>query len=266
MRSSFFRSHTVFAASMVVLSVAALLLMVPVVKYQKNQRLDRQKSQDIASISSAISMSSYSLGLPKNLNDPEIMDGIYGDAKKRLNDYRYNKISETKYELCAVFLTDTTDKSSSGGSYDKYSPTYSDYVDTYSHPKGDHCFEYEIDLGQRYTIPSFPHEKEEYPVADDYEARIDLDSIAKHLEVYYADNGFYPSEDQLKSDTWRKSNLKGLDEDAVRSPSGEVFGDAYQYTAQPRNCAGIATTPCKSFVLSYKLSDGSTYSKKSLNE
>ncbi len=116
--------------------------------------------------------------------------------------------------------------------------------------------------------------------ARDTERQTDVNSVATQLEVYYNDNGFYPTLANLQSDTWVQANLKGLDINALRAPgiATNSFGgaaastkDQYGYVATPASCDNASsTTNCTKFTLSYfkeSLSSGETNprTKASLN-
>lgn len=112
--------------------------------------------------------------------------------------------------------------------------------------------------------------------ARDTERQTDINSIATQLEVYYNDNGKYPTLANVESDTWVQDNLKGMDLNALRSPgstANSVDGTApttttqsvYGYVPSPSGCDNTATN-CTSFVLSWwKEDDGSVQTKNSLN-
>jgi len=103
--------------------------------------------------------------------------------------------------------------------------------------------------------------------ARDTERRTDINAVATQLEVYYNDNGGYPSTTDLTDTTWVTNNLKGLDAEALKDPKGIALngnGGTYTYTPLPANCA---TNACTSFTLSADLekSTPDPYVKKSLN-
>src|SRR6476660_9300113 len=60
------------------------------------------------------------------------------------------------------------------------------------------------------------------------ERQTDVKAIASHLEVYNAQNGYYPTSTQLTAndgsvDTFRSASLKGLDKEALRDPKGTNY-------------------------------------------
>jgi hypothetical protein len=82
----------------------------------------------------------------------------------------------------------------------------------------------------------------------DAAVKSDILSIYSNLEVYFAQNAFYPLEQELNSQNWRSDNMPSISE--------EVFSNSYDYSPSGCNAEG-----CQSFTLSAKLSDGSTFAK-----
>lgn len=110
--------------------------------------------------------------------------------------------------------------------------------------------------------------------ARDTERRTDINAISTQLEVYYNDNGGYPTLAQLQDDAaggFIETNLKGMDKEAIKDPKGVkigVAGSTYTYTPLPAACTGATgATPCTSFTLNGDLekSTPDPYVKKSLN-
>lgn len=111
--------------------------------------------------------------------------------------------------------------------------------------------------------------------ARDTERRTDINAIATQLEVYYNDQGGYPTLANLQDDAsggWVESNLKGIDKEALKDPKGvEITGaggaSTYSYVPLTAAAAACTTAPCASFTLSGDLekSTPDPYTKKSLN-
>ena len=106
----------------------------------------------------------------------------------------------------------------------------------------------------------------------------DVNAIDSHVEAYYANAGNYPTYAQISDSTWRSTNLKGLDSEALIGPKGGTLthtstaptGDGYNYYATrggSPECSGTGTaddTACDTFTVSALLEGGTTvYSKKS---
>lgn len=105
----------------------------------------------------------------------------------------------------------------------------------------------------------------------DNERKTDINAIHTQVEVYYSDNGHYPTTAQLSSLKWVTKNLPGLDTEALVDPSSIVA--EYAYVTQPADC-GAET--CQAYTLTADLeedglssedSDGNIfdYQKYSLN-
>ncbi len=111
--------------------------------------------------------------------------------------------------------------------------------------------------------------------ARDTKRKTDVNAVTSHVEAFYADKGFYPTFGQLSDATWRTTNMKGLDPEALKDPKGGAIqrgasaADKYGYndtTDGTTACASSGTTDdanCLSFVLSANLEGGGTYQKKS---
>jgi general secretion pathway protein G len=99
----------------------------------------------------------------------------------------------------------------------------------------------------------------------------DINALDSHIEAYYAQNGFYPTLANLNDATWRTTNTKGLDPDALQDPKDPAATPAlvaapadnrYSYEVLPAACDNTATT-CDSFTLTARLEGGGDYEKQS---
>ena len=108
--------------------------------------------------------------------------------------------------------------------------------------------------------------------ARDTERKTDVNAITSHLEAFYAEKGYYPLLTNLNLASWRTTNMKGLDGEALQDPkgtaqtiAGATTGTAYGYTVTTdldASCAADETT-CTKFELKATLEAGGTYTKKS---
>lgn len=118
--------------------------------------------------------------------------------------------------------------------------------------------------------------------ARDTERQTDINSIATQLEVYYNDNAGYPLfTGQMADATWVKTNLKGIDAQAIIAPNaasgttnslanaqpGAGAYSSYGYQAfQSDGTTACTTAPCAKFKLTWRKEDGdSLQTKDSLN-
>lgn len=112
--------------------------------------------------------------------------------------------------------------------------------------------------------------------AKDTERKVDQNSMATQLEVYFNDNGGYPvAAAQLNNDLWITANMKGADLNAFRAPgiaTNSIINTATptvnQYGYVPLKSDGISvcsTAPCADFKLYYRTEAGEIKSKLSLN-
>lgn len=107
------------------------------------------------------------------------------------------------------------------------------------------------------------------------ERQTDIKAIHGQIEAYYAQNGSYPAMAQVNDATWRSTNMKGLDADALRDPKGtsdalvaDATDTAYGYhplTADDEECT-TAANDCVKYTLetNYEGSD-ETFQKTNLN-
>lgn len=104
--------------------------------------------------------------------------------------------------------------------------------------------------------------------ARDTERTTDVNALHTQYEVYYNDNGVYPTDAQAAVAT----NFPGLDPEALVDPNNNALqagadaGDGqYYYSASPASCDNTSTD-CTSYTLSVtKESDGTVHTKNSLN-
>ena len=47
----------------------------------------------------------------------------------------------------------------------------------------------------------------------------DVKSLQTHLEAFYSQNGYYPSRANINSASWRTTNMKSLEGEAIKDPS-----------------------------------------------
>ena len=111
--------------------------------------------------------------------------------------------------------------------------------------------------------------------ANDTRRQADIRSIQTQAEVFFAQNGYYPSLAQFNSAVWRKTNMSSLDIAALKDPEGSASvlalasaAHSYAYQAKAANgasCDGLGSTTCASYTLTATLSDGTVYTKTSLD-
>ena len=111
--------------------------------------------------------------------------------------------------------------------------------------------------------------------AGDTERKTDINSIAAHLEVYYAENGQYPSFDELDNATWRTTHLPGVTKEMFTDPDSyvDVLGDSPasgQYAYAPAAATGgdcdNFNAKCESFRVGAQLSTGENYVKSNVTD
>ena len=252
-------------------------LQVPVVMKQKDKAYDMQIVDDYNTIEAAVTENSVN----NNGKLPASLDSLHltGGVKERQKNYKYSlMVNGVSYQLCATFKTDASvDRPSYEASEDKYealSRSISGGPDVENHKKGEQCFTYTVSSGFDFdnyyeSLNSSPRSSNTSTFFNDeqtnpnYELKTNINSIASQLEGYFATEGTYPTAAQLADSAWRASHQIGAI-NAFTGPNGEKIGAGYTYSAGPIGCNGDVTA-CETFSLSVKLSDGTTYTKKSLN-
>lgn len=104
------------------------------------------------------------------------------------------------------------------------------------------------------------------------ERETDIKAIHGQVEAYYAQNGRYPTMANINDSTWRSTNMKGLDAEALKDPKGSSQALAaspsstqYGYDATPANCDNASNGDCTGYTLTANLEGGGTFSKTALN-
>lgn len=102
------------------------------------------------------------------------------------------------------------------------------------------------------------------------ERQTDIKAIQSHIETYNAQNGRYPTRDDLNTQPgtgnwWIQDNLKGLDKEALRDPKASTFqlagsATANQYAYAPTASDGSScdnsTTDCAKYTLTARPEGG----------
>ena len=110
--------------------------------------------------------------------------------------------------------------------------------------------------------------------AQDVERQTDIKTLHSHLEAYYAQNGLYPKLTNLNNSSWRATNMRGLDSEALKDPQGTSSSivaapavHAYSYEASVADGTDCSASDqdCAQYLLTATLSDGNEYLKMSLN-
>ncbi|MFZ1812515.1 MAG: hypothetical protein WAU02_03295 [Candidatus Saccharimonadales bacterium] len=108
----------------------------------------------------------------------------------------------------------------------------------------------------------------------DAQRTTDIYAAATQLEVYYNSNGYYPSINELNDPAWRSAHLPDLNVAAYTDPEGssDKYADkpiAHQYSYQSGADSSLKpcspTNQCNYFKISATMSDGTVFTKESLN-
>jgi prepilin-type N-terminal cleavage/methylation domain-containing protein len=106
----------------------------------------------------------------------------------------------------------------------------------------------------------------------------DINALDSHLEAFYAENGYYPTYNDLTTASFVSDNLKGLDPQALIGPKGGTLeslaastdnptGDGYGYNVGGCTATDPSSTTngCTSFTLKAALEGSSDVYSKSSN-
>ena len=86
----------------------------------------------------------------------------------------------------------------------------------------------------------------------------DINTVASHVEAYFADNGKYPTLANMNDNAFRTTSLKGLDPAAMKDPKGAAatlvgapVADSYAYevTDDAGDPCDNSTTDCTKYTL-----------------
>lgn len=106
------------------------------------------------------------------------------------------------------------------------------------------------------------------------ERQTDIKAVHGQLEAYFSEQNKYPTLANMNDSTWRSTNMKSLDGEALQDPKGTAqtlvtpaTATAYGYTVT--NDAGAAcdntTVDCTKYALTAKIEGGSDFTKNNLN-
>jgi hypothetical protein len=107
--------------------------------------------------------------------------------------------------------------------------------------------------------------------AHDSERRTDINVLHGHVEAFYAENGYYPSQAQINNASWRTENMESLDPAALKDPAGTATilanssgRDQYAYIplSEENTPCNNSDKDCLSYTLTATLDNGATYSKQ----
>ncbi|MBI5357252.1 prepilin-type N-terminal cleavage/methylation domain-containing protein [Candidatus Saccharibacteria bacterium] len=107
----------------------------------------------------------------------------------------------------------------------------------------------------------------------DADRKSDINSMYSQVEVYFAENGKYPTLTDMNSSTFRTNSLKGLSDDALTDPKGSgatlvgaPAANSYSYAVTPAGCDNTTTGgDCLGFTLTATLESGGTFAKNGSN-
>jgi prepilin-type N-terminal cleavage/methylation domain-containing protein len=106
------------------------------------------------------------------------------------------------------------------------------------------------------------------------ERQTDIKAIHGQLEAYFSQQNSYPAMSDVNDATWRSTNMKSLDGEALKDPKGTAetlsaspSGTSYGYavTKDDGSACTTAANDCTKYTLTANLEGGGTFSKTNLN-
>jgi type II secretion system protein G len=108
------------------------------------------------------------------------------------------------------------------------------------------------------------------------ERQTDIKAIHGQVEAYYAQNGRYPTLDNMNDAAFRSANMKGLDVEALKDPKGSAStlagtpaANVYAYAVLASDdtaCDNAAGgKDCAKYTLTATYEGGGTFTKTNLN-
>ena len=106
------------------------------------------------------------------------------------------------------------------------------------------------------------------------ERQTDIKAIYGQVEAYNAQNGRYPTLNNLNDATWRATNMKGLDPAALKDPKGsndslvgtpQANAYAYAPVADDGGSCDNVKHDCTDYTLTTTLEGGGTFTRSALN-
>ena len=107
------------------------------------------------------------------------------------------------------------------------------------------------------------------------ERQTDVKAIHGQVEAYFAQNGKYPTLANMNDATWRGTNMKGLDTEALRDPKSASYNlvatpaaSVYAYAvfaSDGTTACDNTTTDCAVYTLTTTYEGGGTFAKTNLN-
>lgn len=114
--------------------------------------------------------------------------------------------------------------------------------------------------------------------ARDTERQTDIKALQGQIEAYYAQKGNYPTRTNINDSTWRSTNMKGLDAEALKDPKNpaatgslaatvSTTGYRYDVLTDPNASCEADETGCVKYTLEADLegSGAANYVKTNLN-
>ena len=102
----------------------------------------------------------------------------------------------------------------------------------------------------------------------------DIKAIYGQVEAYYAQNGKYPTLANINDATWRSTNMKGLEAQALQDPKASAptlasapAANVYSYavTASDGTACDNSTKDCAQYTLTATYEGGGTFTRSNLN-
>lgn len=104
------------------------------------------------------------------------------------------------------------------------------------------------------------------------ERQSDIKAVHTQLEAVFQELNSYPTLSEINDSTWRGTNTKSLDADALKDPKGSAqqlvnpaTSTGYGYAPTKDDNTPCGTGECTKYTLTAKIEGGSDFVKKNLN-
>ena len=236
--------------------------------------------------------------ISKNRTIPESLEEA--DIRDVPAAIKYTKKDSSSYEFCVTYKADKSYSSNGvtdvlwgsalrSSSYDDSGLYDSDYARSslylpYTYKKGENCQTVEPYVLRNSRSSSFfddysstsntSRSTATTATARDTERQTDIKALHGQIEAYYAQNGYYPTLANMNSTSFRSTNLRGLDTEALKDPVGKLASlvakptknyYSYAVSSSTGGACDNTTNDCAIYTLTATLEAGGTYTKNSLN-
>lgn len=136
------RAFVIASLLLVIAGIGAGFGMLGSPSQQRRVSLDEERVQDLDNIARQLRMRAQGVSEPEGKLPEQLSEEFQFDKEPVTGDpYEYQRLSDTTYELCATFATDSSE----------YARDQSWFDNQWRHPAGRHC--YQLDTASEGPLP-----------------------------------------------------------------------------------------------------------------